>query len=213
METTRIVLTAPFMRHPAGLVFDLPETTPIGWDDDVRVRERQNYSGRRAYRLPDTGRGVESQLPASDTAPCPPGVFDHVDIRTGPCRITAVASGMGAGLTPTGLKPEWQLPESNVYLLETDGQRAQGIGIRFPEGIPLPRHTELINLLGENTERTFSDTGEAVAFDLSGLSPGFYRLLIECQKGVYHSIRFMKSYPLLVMFTGGGRYTTRETMY
>lgn len=56
------------MRHPAGLVFELQESDePIGWDPDERVRERQSFTDKRAYYLPDSGKGSSIKLPASDT--------------------------------------------------------------------------------------------------------------------------------------------------
>lgn len=214
MELLRIILTTPFMRHPAGLVFELPYSNePIGWDPDTRVRERQSFSGKQAFRLPDAGRGQEVNLPQSDTVPCPPKVFEGVDIRTGPCRITALSSGTGPERTSDGLQTGWALREPDLSLFDIAGRRSQGIRIRIPDGAPLPHRVEVINVLHEQTTQTFPVSGRDISLDFSGLEPGFYRMLIACEEDLYHSIRFMKSFPLLVVMEGGGRYRTQETMY
>lgn len=215
MNTVRLVLQVPFMRYPAGTVFELSENTePDGWDDDERVRDRQNFSDRRVYALPDGGRGYAVQLHASDTKPCPVGVFDSMDIRTGPCRVTKVVSGKGEDLTDEGLEPGMLLREESVELTDSASSRLQGIRIPLPAPANQVISLTLFDVL-RNQElpesKTAGDT--PLELDFSDLPPGFYRLMIRCRGDIYHSVRFIKSFPLLVMFTGGGRFTTQQTLY
>jgi hypothetical protein len=58
MQTARVVLMEPFVRHPAGQVFELEAITTVSdWHPDERVRERLSFTDKRAYYLPDGGNG------------------------------------------------------------------------------------------------------------------------------------------------------------
>ena len=84
METVRMVLTEPFVRHAAGHVFEVNAATGAsGWEEDTRLRERLNFSNKQTYFLPDGGNGHGAELSVSTTKPCPPDVFDGMDLRSG----------------------------------------------------------------------------------------------------------------------------------
>ena len=123
MKTTRIVLTEPFVKHPAGLVFELPAAMNVGgWDVDERVRDRQNFSGKQTYRLPDGGNGNDYELPIQSTKNCPDGIFEDEALHKGPFRLTRAAFDReGAGN---------EIYNPGFNLLEINGIPAQGF--EFP---------------------------------------------------------------------------------
>lgn len=206
MNTVRVVLTEPFMKYPAGTVFELDELQGVsGWDPDERVRERLSFSDKRTYSLPDTGRGIPTTLPASATAPCPPEVFQNTDITTGPCRITAIEGGA-------------LLREQDLALLSLNGVNAHGLQIAWPATAARPEHYELWDKLREvQTDSMVISSvqydGALLHFDFSTLGPGFYRLDVYSSGGIIFSIRFVKSFPLLVTFSQHHKYAVQKTLY
>ncbi|NUQ26492.1 MAG: hypothetical protein HUU34_21300 [Saprospiraceae bacterium] len=208
MHTTRIVLTEPFVRHPAGLVFELDEATGVsGWDDDERVRDRQNFSDKRVYFLPDGGNGGSYELPSHMTAPCPPEVFVGVDLRTGPCRITGAWTAPGGDETsasPSNLKYD-------AKLLRINDINAQGIEMTLER-----KQAEiiLVDVLRSETLRRFEAAGNPFQLDFSELPPGFYKITIHLHKGPTHYLQFIKAFPYIVEFQGNmGSYQLHRTLY
>lgn len=204
MQTTRIVLTEPFIRHPAGLVFELDAATGVsGWDDDERIRERQNYADKSTYHLPDGGNGHAYELPASATAVCPEGIFDPATLRTGPCRITRAAFQ-----TDDAADDKWN-PGFN--LLSINNLNAQGFTFPLERFDPPPEKAELYDHLRNSLVRPMTIQPEV---DISDLTPGFYGLHLYFAAGAPYVIRFIKSFPLLVLFTDkNGRYSVQKTLY
>ena len=203
MNTVRVVLTEPFMKYPAGTVFELDALQGVsGWDPDERVREKLSFSDKRNYSLPDTGRGVPTTLPASATTPCPPEVFQNTDITTGPCRVTAVGAGA-------------LLREQDVSLVSQNGRNAQGLQIALPAAAPRPDRYELWDVLRDvrSDAQYITSAQSSLDLDFSALVPGFYRLDVYASKGIEFSIRFIKSFPLLVTISQHGRYTVQTTLY
>lgn len=208
------------MRYPAGTVFELEDKKEVqGWDPDERVRERMNYSGKEAWFLPDTGRGNATLLPANMTSPCPEEVFREADLRAGPCRVTAVGSGIGDDKPAAADLPCGEMRESDVTLQEIGRRNAQGLAIGLPPYEKAPRTIVLRDVLRGKTvfESPFSEfpSGDGrVALDFSALFPGFYELRIHFKGDCRHVVRFIKSFPLLVQFAGKtGRYTLHQTLY
>lgn len=202
MTTTRIVLTQPFVRHPAGTVFELHEALGVsGWDDDERVRDRQYFGDKRCYRLPDGGNGAVCELPAADTRPCPPEVFDGIDLRTGPVRITGDQVENGGN----SLKYEG-------HLMEINGINAQGVYFP-PEKLGAAiQSAELRDSLRETEMGKPAMMGET--FDFSELNPGFYQLMLTLKSGIIHRVSFVKSFPLVVTFEGNSsRFQVQKTLY
>lgn len=209
MQTKRLVLKVPFMRYPAGTVFELEDRLEYdGWEEDERLREKQNFSDRRVFFLPDGGSGFSTMLSAYDTQPCPPAVFEGVDLHSGPCRITKIElpRALGPGLCVG-------LGDSDISLVDMSGCHAQGIAIRWPEGWKQPLTIALRDILRDvEVPEVVGPPDEVV--DFSGLLPGFYHLLATFPNGCVQGIRFIKSFPLLVFFERGTfRYTTQKTLY
>jgi len=216
METIRLVLNVPFMRYPPGTVFELEASNEFsGWEDDERLREKQSFSDKRIYHLPDGGRGFATTLPASNTSPCPPAAFDGVDLRTGPCRITAAASGIGENLAPgDGALPCGMFRESDASLAPLNGVNAQGIHIVLPESGSHPQRILLRDVLRGTDIRTLSVFDREATLDFSDLLPGFYQLLFQYKNNCVHSLRFIKSFPLLITLErNSSRFTTQQTLY
>ncbi|MEQ1744604.1 MAG: hypothetical protein ABMA02_04205 [Saprospiraceae bacterium] len=216
MSTIRLILNVPFMRYPAGTVFELPKSNDFaGWDDDERVREKQNFSGKRAYRLPDGGRGYPVDLWESDTSPCPITAFDEVALNCGPCRVTAALSGMGDDLIPCNEKlPFGPIREDDASLVPVNGINAQGIRVLLPQKNSQPEQVLIRDVLYGTGLRTIPAFGPDTTLDLSELLPGFYEALFRYKGGCVHGIRFIKSFPLLIFLErGSGRFTTQQTLY
>ena len=216
MKTIRLVLNVPFMRHPVGTVFELKDSPDIsGWDADDRVREKQDFSGQRSYRLPDGGRGQAVELPESHTHVCPPTAFDGVRLDTGPCRVTGVQSGLGERLTPIdGPLACGKLREEDATLVPINGIPSQALCVRLPETGSRPRGVLLRDRLRGLDLRTFPQFDRESNFDFSALSPGFYELLFQYPDECRHSLRFIKTFPLLITLEpGSSRFTTQPTRY
>lgn len=216
MNTIRLVLKVPFMRYPAGTVFELPVSNSYaGWDVDERVREKMSFYGKTVYPLPDGGRGYPVELHESDTSPCPPAAFDGVDLRTGPCRITATASGMGENMTAgNGTLPCGQLRENDTELVEINGINAQGIRVALPPNDCRPDQIILRDVLRGADTRSLPAFGQEVVLDLSDLLPGFYLAVFRYKNDCRHVVRFIKSFPLLVLLErNSNRFSTLQTLY
>lgn len=208
MPTTRIVLLEPFVRHPPGLVFELSEATGVsGWDDDERVRDRQSFTDKRVYFLPDGGNGASYELPLRITAPCPPEVFEGIDLRAGPCRVTGAWMAPGgdeSAASPSDLK-------YNAQLLKINGINAQGIAMALEKG---PSKIILKDLLRNHTLQKMESEDAHLQLDFSDLPPGFYKLTIYVHNGPGYFMQFIKSFPYLVEFKGNSEnYELRRTLY
>lgn len=200
----RIVLTEPFIRHPAGLVFELDEATGIqGWEANEMLQERINYSGKRTYHLPDGGNGTAYDLLLSATAPCPPEVFENEDLRCGPCRLTRAAFQRDEAPNEV-----WN---PGFKLFEINGLNAQGFEFPLETFETQPAGIELFDALRQIVVRPLPP-GNSV--DCSDLLPGFYQLRLHFLQGDPYFIHFIKSFPLLVLFMQRhGSYTVQKTLY
>ncbi len=202
MELHRVVLTVPFMRHYAGSVFDLYlDPTPDGWDPDARVREKVSFN-RHSYALPDGGKGARVRLSQSDTIPCPPRLFDGVDLRTGPCRVTAVHTLSGTAV-----------PEPT--LSDIGGHPGQGILVRLDAGAKAPYEITLTDLRNEQNLGASAVVQNPVLLDYAHLEPGFYRAVLESRDGQRIALHFIKCFPLVVLLREGTRDIsgTMKTVY
>lgn len=204
METKRIVLTAPFVRLPAGTVLELSADLDVqGWDPDNPTLEKNTFLGKVVYNLPDGGNGMAYALPISDVVDCPEGIFDESMLHTGPCRITRAAYAReGAS------DDKWN---TGFDLLEQNGYAAQRLQFS-PANLSAPpvemelydrlRGDRLVVLPGANT------------YDSGALGPGFYEIRLHFERGDPYSIYWMKAFPLIVLFERrGGAFTTVKTLY
>ena len=202
MKTTRIILQVPFYKHPAGTVFDVDQNAqPADWPEDERVREKQNFSSKTAWLLPDGGRGFAVNLPVSDTVICPDHVFAGEDTRRGPCRATLIETLHDDGVPQQNMAPPCgRLQEKDVELKQNETLHSQTLVIQLP---PFEHVAEKMVLLDKLTNKTvieyilrnYKDSDTQLTWDVSDLNPGFYELRICFPKGWYHCIRFIKFYP------------------
>jgi len=205
MELHRVVLLDPFIRHYAGSVFELPiNATPDGWDDDDRVREKISFN-RHSYLLPDNGKGVPTSLSESDTIPCPPGMFEGVDLRTGPCRVTATVA---LSETHSGSVVDAQLTDIG-------GVSGQGILVQMDAEAKPPFSVRLTDTREDRSVDKFDLSQNPALLDCSGLEPGFYRAEIESRNGHRMAVHFIKCFPLVALFDNGSRRITgtMKTVY
>lgn len=208
METTLIILTQPFVRQPAGLVFELNADIGVSdWPDDERLRERLNFQDKRCYHLLDGGNGRSYELPLQDTRACPEGVFDGIDLHSGPVRLTAtVLEVPGASeTTVTNLKYD-------AVLSPLGEHAAQAVRFDPAQLGGLPDSAELIDRLREKNLPPPDISTDLL--DFSELGPGFYQLNLSVKNVGVHRICLMKSFPLLVIFEGNSaRYQVQKTLY
>jgi hypothetical protein len=196
----RIVLTVPFIRHYAGSVFELDENTnrPAGTD-----WQYDRIAPEKTYWLPDAGKGLPADLPVRDTVRCPPGVFDQVDLCSGPCRFTSAETrpttenGLGIGLDQLQLSAN-----------------KQAVSIRFQPGLPAPLRLHIRDRVRHTVVHEQAVDGYAVDLSLSRYEPGFYELCFACQQQVAHYITFIKCFPLVVTVNQRlGTYDVFPTLY
>jgi hypothetical protein len=205
MQLHRVVLLVPFVRHYAGSVFELYlNPTPEGWDEDVRVREKISFN-RHAYLLPDNGKGAPANLSQSDTIPCPPGLFEGVDLRTGPCRITAIQ--------PLSAIPPGGVP--GAELADVGGNSGQGILLRMNAEAKALFKVQLTDMRENNIIETYELAQNPLLLDCSRLQPGFYRATVEGRNGYGIALHFIKCFPLVALLRNGSRDITgsMKTVY
>lgn len=204
METLRIALKTPLYHFPAGSVFEVSaETVVQGWDDDERVRDRQNFSGKTAYVLPDAGRGRAQELSARDVVVCPEHIFDGKNLLLGEPMITAVQTRRENDPDAVAEPPCGVLKEQQVSLVPQTALKRWGIVIDLP---PFQEVAEKIVLrdalrdeqVMEYVLRNYSHKDTRLDWDVSDLRPGFYELLVCFPCNWVHAIRFVKKFPMLV---------------
>ncbi|MCC6461623.1 MAG: hypothetical protein IT260_14205 [Saprospiraceae bacterium] len=201
MTLHRVVLLVPFVRHYAGSVFDLYESLePDGWDDDDRGREKISFH-QRSFRLPDNGKGAPTNLSKSDTMPCPPRLFEGLDLRTGPCRITSMQPLAGGSI--------------DAQLSDIGAHSGQGVLLRLDAGAKAPFRITLTDTREKQDLGNFEKHENPALLDLSQLEPGFYRLTIEDRKGAGAVVQLLKCFPLVALLEEGRRNITgtMKTIY
>jgi hypothetical protein len=182
-------------------VFEVEDAFAIaGWADDERVREKMSYGGARAYLLPDAGNGRPAELLLGNSKPCPPGVFEGVDLRRGPCRVT----GTSVNLNATDLKYRIQLRAGN-------GVAAQVIEVPLEH---VPRQATLHDSLRKTPVLKISSLSNPLIVELNDQPPGFYRLQIDVAGDKKIEVQIFKAFPLMVLIDGSGSsYQTTATLY
>ncbi|MBL7828784.1 MAG: hypothetical protein JNJ57_19265 [Saprospiraceae bacterium] len=208
MSFIKVVLTEPFVRLPATLVLELDATVGVsGWNDDERARERMSFMNKKCYSLPDGGNGTAYELPLHYIRPCPEGVFEGVDLNSGPVRITASTLDGHSGQSPavTNLK-------FDAVLWAKNDNPGQGILFTQAQLGGWPETIEFTDRRSNSQLQPPECKGGLV--DLSLLPPGFYELILKVEGMGTHRLRLIKSFPLLIEFEGNSqRYRTQKTLY
>jgi hypothetical protein len=197
-----IILTEPFIHHHKGSVFHLSDAIGYsGWDEDDRVRDRQPFHDKRSYILPDNGKGMPVELPLSYTILCPDHIFENVDLKSGPCRITSVSEGLRthpddpwyATPLPVG-RGKLLLNDSSTYLknmIVSDGSVH-----------PLPAKSIIVNLISNESVSITDRLKHGFELDLSDFDPGFYKVELLNDSLTQHYFTVIKCFPLVVDFVG-----------
>lgn len=195
----RIVLTEPFMRHYEGSVFEVSDQLEImDWDPDIRVREKMNFLHKRAYLLPDDGKGNSTLLHTQKTVLCPEHIFENVNLNSGPCRITSISEGIEILNDPyfanriAQKELELNLRDSSIYpknLLDFEfGQNLRPDKLLLKNKI---EDTEVCHVI---------DYESKFRLDLSILPPGFYTIKLKLQDESSYSITLIKCFPLVIHY-------------
>ena len=204
----RIILKNPFIRHYAGSVFDLEENPGFSDAyDDIRVRDRISFAGKRTYILPDAGKGIGAELSVVDTFLCPPEIFEGVDLTSGPCRITSAK---------TDAQPDaaWQLTIEKALLSDFQNREKQRISIDVPTNAPLPQRVQLFDRKLNQILRDGVAPDRLIHIDNDQLNPGFYEVRVLCKNQTTHILTFIKCFPLVVtMDARSGTFTTIKTIF
>lgn len=197
MVLHRVVLLVPFIRHYAGSVFELYESTePDAWDPDGWVQEKISYN-RYAYQLPDNGKGLPTRLLKSDTIPCPPALFEGQDLRSGPCRVTLVQS-----------LPDGSGSDPDAQLSDIGGISGQAVLLRLDAAAKPPFRITLRDSRDDRELGAFESAENPVRLDFSTFQPGFYSARIESRNGVGAVMQMIKCFPLVAQIREGGRDIT-----
>lgn len=209
-----IILTEPFIRHYAGSVFSVSDAIGIsGWDEDDRVRDRQPCYDQRVYNLPDNGKGIPVELPVPYTLDCPEYIFEHIDIKSGPCRVTSVSESLEdhqndpfyASPLPKG-KGKILLHDSALFtknMLKTTITSGQ-----------LPNKIVIHNLVENKITNIVLDFSPEITFDFSDFDPGFYKVEIFNYTTLLHYFTVIKCFPLVIFYDYATRkYRTEKTLW
>ncbi len=204
MKTVRIALKSPLYHYAAGSVFELSDEVVIeDWPEDERLRDRQNFSSKQAYILPDDGRGNPIALLLSNVAICPEHLFEGTDLRLGAPKITQVQTRCEHTDFSEEKFPCGKLTSDMVSLKEIPAQKRWQIIINLPPFEEVAEKMVLYDVLRkeqvmEYVLRNYSRTDTVLDWDVSDLNPGFYTLQI-CFPGAWvHYIRFVKQFPMLI---------------
>jgi len=192
--------------------FDLDVATGIDdWDDDERVREKQSYTSKKTYFLPDDGNGRAANLSVSDTTECPSDVYTGIDLFSGPCRITSVITD--SNHFQTYGQPEIFIKDLNCKInlnLDTDLLKNYVV-------LSLPLNdfgVDIFNTL--SLQRDYSATIESVnnSINFSKCLPGFYRVDVHNNYNIKFSITMIKCFPILVYYNASTRkYSIQKTIW
>ena len=192
----KIILKDPFIKHYAGTVFDLgPPDGLSDWDDDERNREKISFSDKRTYFLPDSGNGRPSMLPVYNTLPCPENIFENIDVRSGPCRITSVCVTDGQNCDkPTD---DYAIPNGAAPFLLHNDQK----GHKHMILVVLAKESDVLTLQVKDlftegrvlNERIDRETNEVNLFNLL---PGFYEISLFDGLKLTARARCIKLFPL-----------------
>lgn len=195
----RIVLTEPFMRHYEGSVFEVSYKLEImDWDPDIRVREKMNFLHKRAYLLPDDGKGNSTLLHTQKTVHCPEHIFENVNLNYGPCRITSISEGIEILNDPYFSN---SVVQKELELILNDSSLYPKNLLDFKFGQNLSSYTLILKNKIKDIEIYHAIGSESkIRLDFSIFPPGFYTIEIKLQDHTSHSITLIKCFPLVVHY-------------
>mgnify|MGYP001235089149 CR=1 FL=1 len=209
-----ITLTEPFMRHYAGSVFHVSDAIGYsGWDEDDRVRDRQSFYDKRVYTLPDNGKGIQTELPLSSTVICPYQIFENVDLKSGPCRVTSVSDGLVERQNDPFYEHPLPRGMGKVLLQDTAVYPKNLVKINFPPG-QLPNKVIIRNRIDNEIADIMYEFTPDNILDFSEYKPGFYRIDIFHTTTLLHNFTLMKCFPLVVYYNRVTRkFRTEMTLW
>lgn len=208
-----IYLNQPFIRHYAGSVFELSDAIgDSGWDDDIRVRDRMPCIDHRIYHLPDNGKGIYAELPIEYTDGCPKELFNNINIKSGPCRITSVSKELESNDDPFYAEP---LPKGKgkIVYYETTPISKNNLIIDIKD-LPKPDQLNIINLVTNEGWFLSSELTDKMVLDFSDYSPGFYSVTFYKNGKEIYNFTMIKCFPIVVTYDNdSGKYLTSQTLW
>ena len=190
----RVILLNPFVKHYAGSVFDLNEAVYASdWDVDERNLEKQSRFANKVYLLPDAGNSRSAELPVQDTMLCPEEIFININIKNGPCQITAVK--------------EHPIDPETIQLITARFLKVQLEGTLFPfnnnilllsTGEKKFDTIEIYDSLSNQKIQQFDGFSDTKTINFQEAYPGFYRVLFFNSQMPVLELYLFKNFPLVV---------------
>lgn len=193
-----IILSEPFMRHYAGSVFKVSDAIGVsGWDDDDRVREKQSCYDQRVYFLPDDGKGMPTELPLPYSFECPENIFNNVDLKSGPCRITSVSEGLQKQQDdPWYAEP---LPMGRGKIMYSDSKKYEKNVLTFDLDYENKPDTALIKNTVTHEFRSINlIIDQPLSLSFEAFEPGFFEVSLFKSLQKIHHFTLIKCFPIVV---------------
>ncbi len=209
-----IILSEPFIRHHTGTVFKVSDAIGVsGWDDDIRLREKQSCFDQRVYFLPDDGKGTHAELPLPYTFMCPENIFNNVDVKSGPCRITSVSKSLEKAINDPYYASPLPLGKGKITYLDTAKYVKNGLLLDldyevFPDKAII-KNRVTGDIMSVNIQ---SHSKNHLMFDY--FEPGFYEIaLLKSSQNIHH-FTMIKCFPLVVAVTDiRSKYNISPTLW
>ncbi|MGB4960908.1 MAG: hypothetical protein WBO36_15610 [Saprospiraceae bacterium] len=209
-----IVLSEPFIRHYAGSIFVVSDAIGVsGWDDDDRVREKQPCYDQRVYHLPDDGKGTPTELPLPYTFDCPEHIFNSVDVKSGPCRITSISKSLEKAVNdPYYTSP---VPLGKGKILYMDSEKYAKNTLNFDLSTDeRPDKAVVKNRVTEGLTTIHIKEGVSNMLNFDDFEPGFYEINLFKSGLIIHHFTMIKCFPLVVAHTGiRSQYSISNTIW
>jgi hypothetical protein len=210
----RIFITQPFLHHCAGTIFDLADEIGIsGWSEGDMITDFHNLKKNYCYYLPDNGRGEKVELLVSWTGQCDETIFNDLDLKSGPCRITFVSKNLEALEDPYYADP---LPKGRgkVVYDEQDTIAFKNRFIVETAGIAQPDEMIVLNAKNKELKHYFIAKSDIIHLDFTTYSPGFYNIYLNKNGSSLHHFKMIKLFPIVLELDPKAKeYTIAKTLW
>lgn len=212
-ESYRVFLLYPTVKHYAGSIFQLlkPRIPALEETEEI-VLEKEKFRNKPSFYLPDGGSGRPVWLPVDDVRLCPPEFFIHLDLKSGPVRITSINlnESIPVSYTPNLYAiPDGFLP---FTLIHDDAQIKNTLSIDSTSQLK-PIHVQVWDLVNERIVGEQALVGDRNLMSLRFLEPGCYTLRVKTEQGVVCVIQLIKLFPVYVEKDKRGQYRTMPSLW
>ncbi len=209
-----VILINPFIRHYAGSIFGLSDTMSLkGWTEDSRINDRMPSYGNKCYTLPDDGKGSPAELMISETMLCPSNLFNNIDLKSGPCRVTSISAGLEAPANDPEYSFNLPFGKGKINLMDSAKYLKNQLVIDLVNPL-LPDCVRIKNsVTNELTEYSFQKQNNLL-LNFDSFDPGFYVVHFYSSKQILCFFTLIKCYPLAIKFRKDGlNYDTVQTIW